>query len=118
MTTTFGAGQMALAKNTCKQVVFTSMRGSHGSYAASLVWELEKQQASVLETLADRRRIIRKDGSEVVALRIRWRDFTDKEIGAVMERFARAHRPRNAAFKAPQRKGHGKRDEVQSALDA
>jgi hypothetical protein len=94
--------------------------------AVDFVWEVEQGKATVLETLADqlhperrgRRRIIRDDGSEVVALRIRWRDFTNKEIGAVMERFARAHRPRNSASKVPQRRGRGKRDEVQSALDA
>jgi hypothetical protein len=95
--------------------------------AVDLVWEVEQRQATVLETLADqlhperrgrRERIIREDGSEVVALRIRWRDFTDKEIGATMQRLARAYRPRNAASKAPQPRGRGKRAEVQSALDA
>jgi hypothetical protein len=86
--------------------------------AVDLDWENEQQQATVLETLVGQKRIIRKDGSEVVAVEIRWRDFTDKEIGAAMERFARVHRPQNAASKAPQRRGRGKRDEVQSALDA
>jgi hypothetical protein len=95
--------------------------------AVGLAWEVERAQATVGETLADqlhperrgrRERIIRDDGSEVVALRIRWRDFTDKEIGAAIKRLARAYRPRNPASKAPQRRGRGKRDEVQSALDA
>jgi hypothetical protein len=95
--------------------------------AVDFAWESEQWQATVQETLGDqpysdrsdqRKRIIREDGSEVVAIEIRWRDFTDKDIGVVMEGFARAHRPQNAASKAPQRRGRGKRNEVQSALDA
>src|SRR5262249_47005048 len=37
------------------------------------------------KVVALRQRLIRSDGSEVFALRIRWGGYTDKEIGAAME---------------------------------
>jgi hypothetical protein len=74
-------------------------------------------QATVIETLLKNQRIIRKDGSEVVALRIRWGDSTDQEIGTAMEEFARAHRPGKRRCKEPQRKGRGKQDSFRAALD-
>jgi len=38
-------------------------------------------------------RHVRGDGSEKIAIIIRWRDFKNKEIGKEMEKFAKAHRP-------------------------
>jgi hypothetical protein len=82
--------------------------------AVDLAWT-EQQQATVWSD--EQRRIIREDGSEVVALQIRWGEFTDKDIGAAMERFARAHRPNQENCRAPQRKGRGREDILLSALD-
>jgi hypothetical protein len=52
----------------------------------------------------------------VITIRIRLRDFTDKEIGKAMESLASMLRP--STEKEPTRKGTGKRDSPRSWLDA
>jgi hypothetical protein len=87
--------------------------------AVTLAWEAEAEQATVWESLVDgqRQRTIRSDGSEVIALRIRWGDHTDGQIGTAMERFAQKNRPKNDSCRQPQRKGRGREDILLSALD-
>ena len=51
------------------------------------------------------KRYIHHDGSETIAIQIRWGDFTDKEIGNEMRNFARTHRPTNHSCKQPKRQG-------------
>jgi hypothetical protein len=84
--------------------------------AVNLAWEPGQQQATVWTT-HQQKRIIWEDGSEVVALQIRWREFTDKDIGAAMEKFARTYRPDQEKGKVPERKGRGREDILLSALD-
>jgi hypothetical protein len=50
-------------------------------------------------------RYIHHDGSETIAIRIPWGDFTDREIGSEMRNFARTHRPPNNSCKEPKRQG-------------
>jgi hypothetical protein len=95
--------------------------------AVTLAWGApEVEQTTVCETVVDqlhegeagrRQRTIRSDGSEIVALRIRWGSHTDNEIGAAMKRFARRNRPTKETCKEPQRKGRGREDTLLSALD-
>ena len=63
-------------------------------------------------------RHIRDDGLETIAILIPWGDFTDKEIGNEMRKFARTHRPRNHNCDEPKRKGQRPDDATRSDLKA
>jgi len=86
--------------------------------AVELATQSETERATVEETASDlEKRIIQGNScSEIIAMRIRWR-FTDSEIVGGLKRFLRAHRPRNEAYKARQRKQGSRRESVQAALD-
>ena len=86
--------------------------------AVELATESEVERATVEETVSnDEKRIIRGEScSEVIAFRVRWR-FTDSEVMAALKELLQAHRPRNEAYKARQRKKGSRRESVQSALD-
>jgi hypothetical protein len=56
------------------------------------------------------------DSDVIITIRIRLRDFTNKEIGKAMEELASMLRP--STEKEPTRKGTGKRDSPRSWLDA
>ena len=58
-----------------------------------------------MELLPERR--ILDGGKESVAIQIHWRDFTNKEIGHEMERFARNHRPKREDCREPSSSGRG-----------
>jgi len=56
------------------------------------------------------------DGSEKIAVVIRWRDFTDSEIAAEMKRFADIHRP--GSEPESKRKGQKPKDTIRSNIKA
>jgi hypothetical protein len=58
------------------------------------------------------------DGSEVIALRVRWCDFTDKEIGEEMKKFAARQRPADENCNPPRKPGQRPGITIQSYLKA
>ena len=77
--------------------------------------EFSKQGFPIFK-LPDRH--IGNDGSETIAIEIRWGYFTNKEISEEMRKFACAHRPGNEACKEPKRKGQRPKAVIQSHLKA
>jgi hypothetical protein len=63
-------------------------------------------------------RPIGSDGSENIAIRVRWGHFTNGEIGKAMKEFARAYRPPDEAAKEPRRQGTRRKITIQSHLNA
>jgi len=59
-----------------------------------------------------------KASSEVIAIRVHWRGFTNSEIGKSMERFARKYRPRKKVCEEPKRKGQRPKEIILSQLKA
>jgi len=64
------------------------------------------------------KRHIRDDGSENIAIQIRWGDFTNDELGKAMKEFARAYRPLDETAKEPMRQGKRPKITIQSYLNA
>ena len=93
---------------------------------------LDLQTATTLETFVDesrkvdaesasdsqpfRERHFTKRGEETIAVRVNWKDYTDKELGQAFENFAKDYRPVKR-FPAPTRKGRGKSTTLLAALD-
>jgi hypothetical protein len=63
-------------------------------------------------------RHIRDDGSEIIAIQIRWRGFTKREIAEAMREFARSYWPRNDDCKEPTRRGKRPQLTIRSHLKA
>jgi hypothetical protein len=75
---------------------------------------VEPRLLSPAQALDARHRNIEND--VIITIRIRLRDFTNKEIGRAMEEFACMLRP--STEKEPTRKGTGRKDSPRSWLDA
>ena len=71
------------------------------------------QDITTAETLGDEKEriLLGEAGCEVIAFQVAWGKITPNEFVEAMKKFDLDHRPRNAACKAPQRKGQ-RPDEV------
>jgi hypothetical protein len=76
------------------------------------------EDITTAKTLLDEKERILLGGSEVIAVQFDWGNFTDRDFGLAMRKFAKDHRPRNAACKEPQRKGQRPLEVIQSDLKA
>ena len=90
-----------------------------------MVWEAEADAPKVLETWTSHdvrgsgaKRRIGADEAGVVAVRIRWGDTTDAELGEAMERFAKLYRPDEKRCQEPERRGRGQATSWRGALDS
>jgi hypothetical protein len=61
-------------------------------------------------------RSIDDDGSEKIAITVRWRDFTNSEIAKTMKAFANDHRPTSEP--EPKRKGQKPEETIRADLKA
>jgi len=61
-------------------------------------------------------RSIDDDGSEKIAIKVRWRDFTNPEIAKTMKAFAKDHRPTSEP--EPKRKGQKPEETIRADLKA
>jgi hypothetical protein len=86
------------------------------SGAEEMPWPWRPRGGSAVGQMPKRH--VRKDGSEDIAIQIRWGDFTNDEIGKAMKEFARAYRPRDETAKEPRRQGKRPKITIQSYLNA
>jgi len=78
------------------------------------------EDITTAKTLVDEKEriLLGEAGTEVIAIQVPWGNFTPKDFGEAMRKFAEDHRPRNAACKEPQRKGQRPLEVIQSELKA
>jgi hypothetical protein len=81
--------------------------------------ESERRLATVGQSVTKSERVILDKGAEIVTIKIRWGQFTDKEIGEAMRDFADKWRPNDAACVEPDRRKEAiRRTQLLSWLDA